>query len=206
LNTDKQQLSSSSLLRFTAALVMFFLFALHAHAQTTDTSTVYKEEPAAPKLPPPAHSPKKAAILSAVLPGLGQIYNHKYWKVPVIYAAGVGLGYFFAFEQQQYTYYNNAYQQRTSGNAAAVDPALAAFDNYRLLSDKDYYNHYRDLAVIGMSVLYVLNVLDAAVDAHLWHFKEQISDNLSIHLRPALNPVYGMVLPAPGLRLSLRLH
>lgn len=158
--------------------------------------------PGAAKTPlPEDHSPKKAAALSAMLPGLGQVYNKKYWKVPVIYGALAGLGYFFWYEQVQFDLFTAAYHKSLAGNTTAIDPSLRRYDTATLLEWKNYFNRYRDLSIIGISLVYVVNILDATVDAHLWHFEKKISDDLSLRVSPGCNPVYGQVFPAPALHL-----
>jgi hypothetical protein len=137
-----------------------------------------------------------------MLPGLGQIYNHKYWKVPVIYGALSGLGYFLWYEQTQFDLFTAAYHNSLAGNIASIDPSIRRYDSATMLEWKNYFNRYRDLAVIGITVVYVINILDATVDAHLWHFDKNISDDLSLHVSPSCTPLFGQVLPAPALRLS----
>jgi hypothetical protein len=170
-----------------------------------DTSVFSNQQPSLQTPKPPIHSPKKAAILSAILPGAGQAYNHKYWKMPVIYAGFAGLGYFFAFEETRFDLYSNAYQQSVKGNTNLIDPSIRAqgYDTQQLLDEKMFYNRYRDLAFIGCTALYLLNIVDAAVDAHFWHFKENMSDDLTFHIKPSCLPVAGSILPVPALRLSL---
>jgi hypothetical protein len=158
------------------------------------------------KTPPPAHSPKKAALLSAVLPGAGQAFNHKYWKIPVIYAGGAGLGYFFWYEQTTFDFFTKAYHQSLAHNYSAIDPSLRNYTADDLLSQKNRFNRYRDLSVIAMTALYVLNILDATVDAHLWHFEQNISDDLTLRTKPTAIPLFGSPLPAPGLSLTLSFH
>jgi hypothetical protein len=138
---------------------------------------------------PPVHSPKKAATMSALLPGLGQIYNKKYWKVPVIYAALGGLGYGFGWNQKYFKYYKNALHFRYDNNASTIDP-LPLYPDEALVTYKNYYQRYRDACVIGMAAIYTLQVLDAAVDAHLFYF--DVGPDLSLQWTPrAESQVYG---------------
>ena len=149
------------------------------------------------------HSPKKAALMSTIVPGLGQVYNHKYWKMPVIYGAFAGLGYFFWYEQKQFDIFTAAYHKSLAGNTAAIDPSIRFYDSSQLLEWKNYFNRYRDLSIIGITLVYVINIVDATVDAHLWHFDKNISDDLSMRFSPGLSPVFGSVMPAPGVHLTL---
>lgn len=126
------------------------------------------------------HSPKKAALMSTFLPGLGQIYNKKYWKVPVIYAGEATLLYFYHWNNIRYIEYNKAYIDLVNGNIADYKGVTSSD---RLKQAKDYYRRYRDLNIIGMFALYVLNIIDASVDAHLYHF--DVSKDLSLSIQPA---------------------
>ena len=130
-------------------------------------------------------SPKKAAIMSACLPGLGQVYNHKYWKVPVIYAGFGGLIYGFTWNQSLFKTYRDALRIRYDGNASTIDD-FPAYSDDDLVTLKNYYQRYRDLCVIGMAALYTLQVLDAVVDAHLSSFN--VSDDTSLNISPAVAP------------------
>ncbi len=129
------------------------------------------------------HSPKKATILSAVLPGAGQFYNEKYWKMPVIYAGFGTLGYFIYANQSKYNDYKQALKYRTDNDPATVD-TYPQYSAEGLLQAKNYYRRNLELSYIFTVVLYALNVVDAAVDAHFYEF--DINDNLSLKLQPTL--------------------
>jgi hypothetical protein len=137
---------------------------------------------------PSVHSPKKAGWMSAALPGLGQIYNKKYWKAPVIYVAFGTLTYFLIDHNNTYQDYREAYIRRTDDdpNNDDIYPQYTV-ENLRVL--KDIYWKKRDLDVILMALLYTLNVLDAIVDAHF--FTYDISEDLSLHIDPVLKPNFG---------------
>jgi len=149
------------------------------------------------------HNPKKAAVYSTLIPGLGQAYNHKYWKIPLIYAAGISLGYLFHYEESRFELFTTAYHQSVAGQTSQIDPSIAGWDTGQLLEWKNYYNRYRDLCFIGCTAVYLLNILDATVDAHLWHFKQNMGDDLSFRVQPSCIPVMGSTLPAPALSLKL---
>jgi hypothetical protein len=124
---------------------------------------------------------RKAAIMSAIIPGLGQAYNRKYWKIPVIYGGLAGLSYIFKINHEQYTGY------RTSLRAAAdLDSSTVNTSGYsleQLRAQKIYYKKNRDFAAIGVCVIYLLNIIDANVDAHLKTF--DVSDDLGMIISPA---------------------
>jgi hypothetical protein len=160
------------------------------------------------KLPPP----KKAAILSACLPGLGQAYNRtlirpdgsrvkSLWKIPVIYAGFGGLAYGFAWNQAFVKDYRDALRLRYDDDSTTVDQFPRYTDN-DLVTLKNYYQRYRDLCIIGFAALYTLQIVDAAVDAHLSTF--DVSENLSLNVRPAFYPTTTGVVGVIGLRLSYR--
>lgn len=135
--------------------------------------------------PPTEHSPLKATMLSATLPGLGQIYNGKYWKVPIIYAAYGGVAYALNFNNTNYQRFRRAWVARVDGNPNTTDefPRIATD---RLLRATNYYRRNLELTYIVAAAVYVLNILDATVDAHLLDF--DVGDDLSMKLSPAMMP------------------
>lgn len=145
------------------------------------------------------HSPRKASIYSAVLPGAGQAYNKKYWKIPVIYAGFGVLGYFVKTNNDEYKIYKNAYKFRLDGDESTVDQFVGIYADQDLVTLKNFYRRNRDLSIIGMSVLYILNIIDASVDAHLFHFN--VSDDLTLQVEPSLQ--YGLnTHPSVALRMK----
>jgi len=152
-------------------------------------------------------NPKHATLLSTVLPGAGQVYNQKYWKVPVIYAAFVGLGYIFKINEDGYKQFDDEYRYRLthvdpSGVEQKKDLSLTLYTDDNLLTVKNDYERYRNLAVIGMAAIYVLNIVDAAVDAHMFTF--DVSDNLSLRIQPSLLYTAQNNLPKTGIGISLK--
>ena len=148
------------------------------------------------------HSPRKATILSMVVPGAGQIYNHKWWKVPIIYGGGAALFYSFTFSQNFYRSFVDAYKYRTDMDSTTVDQyPLISTEN--LLVAKDYYRRNRDLSIIGLGLLYVANVVDAYVDAQLFDF--DVSDNLSLHWQPQMQVMNtGQMYAGIGFNLNIK--
>jgi hypothetical protein len=120
-------------------------------------------------------APTKAAFYSAILPGLGQVYNKKYWKVPLVYG-GIGLSvYYYTFNNNKYHEYRDAYKDRLAGRP--VEGVYANVDNDRLLRGQRFHQRNRDLSMLCAVGAYVLNIIDANVDAHLKQFN--VNDNLS---------------------------
>jgi len=122
-------------------------------------------------------SPAKAAFYSTVVPGLGQVYNKSYWKVPIIYV-GIGTGlYFYIDNQKKYNQYQNEYKKRLQGIHDVNDPKYGRLDNDRLVRGQRYYQKNRDLSLVITIAIYALNIVDANVDAHLQQFN--VDDDLS---------------------------
>ena len=143
-----------------------------------------------------ARSPKKACILSAILPGAGQIYNKKYWKVPLVYVA-IGVPVWFAYDtHKEYKLYKEAYISRTDNDPATLDD-FPLYTDSQLKENVDFYRRYRDMNFFLIGLMYALNIVDASVDAHLSTFN--VSNDLSFHLSPApysssLRPQLGFTL------------
>lgn len=125
-------------------------------------------------------TPAKAAFYSAVLPGLGQAYNKKYWKIPLVYGAiGTSL-YFYSDSNKKYNQYRDAYKRRLEGY---TDDQFSYLDNSRLIAGQKFYQRNRDLSALMAVGFYVLNIIEANVDAALTQFN--VNENLSV--RPNLN-------------------
>ncbi len=154
------------------------------------------------------HSISKAAIFSAVLPGLGQVYNKKAWKVPIIYAGFGVMGYFIVNNNNEYQLYRQAYVYTANDETYPTDnPYVGKYTLDQLQTGMDFYRRNRDLTIIITSLWYVLNILEAYVDAHFFDY--DISEDLSLRLAPtatpSLNPMVTSVNSvAPGLKISLK--
>lgn len=178
---------------FSLLFLLGFLFSKNAFGQAevyTDkeqsdsTYTIQESDKIEVPEEKKPHSPKKAVLLSAALPGLGQIYNKKYWKLPIIYAGFGGLGYSIFANTRNWKTYRNAYKLRVDEDPSTVDEFDGRVSENNLLDLKNYYKRNLDLSVIFTVVLYALNLVDAAVDAHLFYYN--VSDDLSMHVRPVL--------------------
>ena len=128
------------------------------------------------------HNPRTATISSALLPGLGQVYNGKYWKVPLIYGAGGALVYAFQYNQSKYLQYREAYDAGDINEIYIIDGYPRTYDQLPL--GRDYYRRYRDISLFGLIGVYLLNIVDAMVDAYFTRF--DISDDLTMHIEPAI--------------------
>ena len=125
-------------------------------------------------------SPSKAAFYSAILPGLGQVYNKSYWKVPIVYGAMGFSIYNYAWNNKQYHMYRDAYKDLLAGRA--LTGKLEGLDANRLIRAQKFHQRNRDLSMLITAGLYLLNIVEANVDAHLSQFN--VNENLS--LRPDL--------------------
>jgi hypothetical protein len=113
--------------------------------------------------------PAKAGFYSVILPGLGQIYNKKYWKVPLVYGAIGTSMYFYIDNQKQYNIYRDEYKNRLAGNQSNSE-YLANLSNSQLLSAQKQFKRNSDLSLLFAIGFYVLNIIDANVDASLSQF------------------------------------
>jgi hypothetical protein len=145
-------------------------------------------------------NPKRALWLALVLPGAGQIYNRKYWKLPIFYGGFIGCIYALSWNNTMYNDYSQAYLDISDN-----DPSTASYNKFLHLgveinssnearyrdlfrSRKDKYRRWRDMSVIAMVVVYALSVIDAYVDAELSEF--DISKDLSLRVQPTAIPTH----------------
>jgi len=151
------------------------------------------------------HSPRLAALYSAIVPGMGQFYNEKYWKIPIVYALGALAAYQIKSNHQNYLLFRNVYFNIIDGNDrndSEIDDYLLIFDEDRAERRVDNYKRDRDYWIILAGLFYVLNIVDATVDAHLREFN--INQDLSLNIKPSIqsNPYSNM---HAGLSLNFRL-
>ncbi|MEI7981952.1 MAG: DUF5683 domain-containing protein [Bacteroidota bacterium] len=164
------------------------------------TDTTYNETP--DSIMEKRHSPTKATIMSACLPGLGQVYNKKYWKVPIVYA-GIGvLTYFIYTNADEYMNYKCAYIESSYGNLNGnYSDLVNKYSKDELLSSREFYRRNLEISCLLTAVWYALNILDATVDAHLYTFN--ISEKLTLRIEPTMQPTGISLKPATGIRISL---
>lgn len=189
---------------FVAFFCFHFFFVVGCLGQNTTNST---QEPL-PKMPSPTttdttpvHSPKKAALRSAIIPGWGQAYNKKYWKMPIIYA---GLGtcvYFITTNQIEYNHLKKAYLLRIDDDPNTQDLRYATdIPNEVIYDYMETYRGYLEWSVIATVAIYALNIIDATVDAHLFTF--DVSDDLSLRWQPTMQMAYNKWQPTLSLQLK----
>jgi Family of unknown function (DUF5683) len=149
--------------------------------------------------------PRRATVLSAILPGAGQVYNRKYWKVPIIYAVAGGFGYLFVTTNKQYKEYKQALISRYDDDTSTPE-LYPKFDDANLVSLKKKYKRRRDMCAVGIGAVYLLNIIDANVDAHLKKFDEKINEKLSLSIRPCANALLTLQQPVYYSGLKFRLN
>ena len=164
--------------RFLIVLLMVLISIGNSYAQ--ENSIVVKK-----------HNPKKATLYSAVLPGLGQAYNKKYWKIPVVYAGIGAIGYLAISNGNGYKDYRLAYDYQSGVTTDVSDDIKELAGKYsaeNLISIRDNYRRNMELSWIIMALWYGLNIIDATVDAHFFYYF--IDDDLSLKVEPVLQTNY----------------
>lgn len=134
--------------------------------------------------------PKKASVLSAVMPGLGQIYNKQAWKLPFIYGGLFTIGYFVNYNHQYFQSLRNAFIAETDNDPTTINPFQLTSD--ALNTRVEQFRRDRDYLIIVGVITYLLNVVDAHISAHLEEFA--INDELSLGFEPSY------VAPPNGIR------
>lgn len=160
------------------------------------------------------HSPGKALLLSAVLPGAGQVYNRQVWKVPIVYAALGVVGYLTYNNFTQMKYYRDEYLYRVDNNNQTQypdNPDMVATPTSNIYNLYEAYNQTFQLSVIVAAAIYGLNLLDAYIYGHLFDF--QITDDLTLNMSPTLMPtgnfahtsnLWNMPVFTPAASITLR--
>ncbi len=148
--------------------------------------------------------PRKAMIRSIIFPGLGQLYNKRWWKLPLVYGGFFSIWLVYDFNQRYYKEYLSEVQYRTLHNQEAT-PKYAAYRYEAIVNAKDYYRRNRDLSILGGVAFYAIQVIDAYVDAKL--FRYDISDELSLKVIPSFQTqsIYNAYAPVPSLKIRLSL-
>lgn len=169
------------------------MVAMDTVLTNSDTATQIKENNNHKPKKEKIHSPKVAAWLSAAVPGLGQVYNRKYWKLPVVYAGLGATGYLIYHYNKNYVLYRTEYRYRlnpsvdivNTGIKAVPNPDLADLETENIYALETQNRRNMEICIIAISLVYILNIVDAAVDAHLMHY--DISKDLSMRIIPCYN-------------------
>ena len=169
-------------------LLIAFLFTTNSFTQE-DTISFDELDPSSPSI---------AAFYSAVFPGIGQAYNKKYWKIPIVYTAIGTSIYSYDFNKKKYWNYRNAYKSRKAGYTNDEFQNLI-LDDERLLDGAEFHKKNKDLSMVFIIGFYILNILDANIDSHL----KQYNVNESLTLNPYLDPGHNFKSESIGLSLNL---
>jgi len=170
----------------------------HLDTRLVDTATIvladkilFADSLIAPR-PSFMPDPAKATWYALVCPGLGQIYNRSYWKVPILYGGIATFSYLIMWNGRMYNDYRNAYHDFKDNDpfTNSYQQVLANMPNSNnveniLKSRRDLYRRNRDMAIFGMVALYLVSVMDAFVDAQLYNFS--VSEDLSFQVEPVIN-------------------
>lgn len=178
-------------------LICFLLCTCFGFSQTDSTAVVADTT---------THSIRKAVLFSAFVPGAGQIYNHiampkgrkkAYWKVPLIYAGLGATGYFLLKNNRMKNDLRTEYENRQAGETPSDQ--FIQYDDDGLLTLYTSARSNRDLCIIGLTAVYLLNVVDAGVEAHFVNF--DVSEDLSLSFHPVVLSGY-----TPGVSMRLNFH
>lgn len=180
-----------------------FSFSAFAQNEVADSIKNNTTEIIIDSVKTPVHSPHKASIYSMILPGLGQAYNKKYWKIPILYAGFGTLVYFINMNNREYDLYRNAYYHSLLDDGSPpVNDYESLYSQQTLLDYKNYYRRNRDFTYILTALLYIINIVDATVDAHLMTWN--VDDDLSLNVQPALIPGVDRFKPNGGISFTLK--
>ena len=170
-------------------LLLILLTLAWQGIKAQDTLILTQDDPVQTASIKNSHSPKKATLL-AFIPGAGQAYNHKYWKMPIVYA-GFGVTTYFAITNgQDYRLYRDAYDYKmgikTDVSQHAIEEA-AKYTEDNLITLRDYYRSNMELSWIVTAAWYILQIIDANVDAHFFYY--DVGDDLTLHVEPQFNTI-----------------
>ena len=179
---------------FIIALQCCWLLQVKAQSTTAVDTTIKgsvtdSTQKSTAKLLMKEHSPRKAAIRSAIIPGWGQAYNKKYWKIPIVYAAlGTTAG-FFIFNNREYIDSRDAYRNNLDNdpsNDYLIKPKFQQADAEAIRQYRISVRQYVDYSALIFLLFWGLNVVDATVDGHLKAF--EVGDDLSLQVNPTYIP------------------
>lgn len=194
---DKAQIAKTKkTVLLTLAIVIVFTIAVPLRVQAQQDTTQNSSNSTSVQ----EHSPLKAVVLSAIVPGLGQAYNRKLWKVPLIYAGFGSLIYFADYNAQKYDTFSRYYAN--SQVKGPIELETGGIEAKGLQVRKKHYKRMRDLTYIMIAGLYVLNIIDASVDAHMFYY--DVSKDLSFRVEPAIFQINKEESQTMGIRLALQ--
>jgi 26S proteasome regulatory complex component len=143
--------------------------------------------------------PGKSTVYSILLPGLGQVYNGEYWKIPIYWGAMAGGVYYYATNRRNYQRYKWIYDQATSTEPDVEKPPISAEN---ALYYRDVFRRYRDYSILATALFYVVQIVDANVFAYMQDF--EMDDDISLRIEPTVITPEFASAPAMGVGLTLR--
>ncbi|MGY5846975.1 DUF5683 domain-containing protein [Salegentibacter sp. HM20] len=165
---------------FSCLVIFILFFSTATYAQQDSIAAQPEIVPEEEYEPYDPLAPARAAFYSAILPGLGQAYNKKYWKIPIAYG-GLATGiYFYINNDKEYNRFRDAYKDRLAGRPNELDGRIT---NDGLLRAQRFYRRNKEISLLVTAGVYILNIIDANIDAHLRQFN--VSEDLSLH--PKMN-------------------
>jgi len=175
--------------RYYAGVGAFYL------ASVADAILVYNKN---------THSPAAATILSTIVPGMGQVYNKKYWKVPIVYGGLSTLYFLVNWNNRGYIRFKNAISRYPNDEFNKGEkPYVRTVEEFALY--RDIYRKNRDVSFVSLMAFYVLNIIDANVDANLYDWN--VNDDLAVHVEPTIiNNFATTVYTQPAFGLSCRIN
>lgn len=141
--------------------------------------------------------PQRAALLSAILPGLGQAYNQQYWKVPIVVSGVIAFGHFINYNNQLYHAFRNAAILEADNDDSTVNPYEGIVsEEASLVQNRDNFRRSRDYLIILGTAFYLLQIVDAHVSAHLNEF--EVNEDLAISIEPTIqsSPLFSQAVGA----------
>ena len=177
---------------FCTFCIFFFTFStFNGNAQADTVSLVQVKK----------HSPKKATLL-ALIPGAGQIYNKKYWKLPIVYGGLGTTGFLIYYYGDLTSEYRKEYVARANQDTIHFNPGLASQSDEQILAQRNFYRRNMEICIGACVIIYALSILDATVDAHLFYY--DVSDNLAVAIKPKIH--YNIInrTASPSLSLVLK--
>lgn len=178
--------SKSNFFLFFFLLIISIASAQQDSLAVTSEKATKKEVKEKEYKPYNALAPSKAAFYSAILPGLGQAYNGSYWKIPLAYG-GIGTGvYFYLNNDKEYDKYRDAYKDRLAGRP---DEFQGRITTDGLIRAQEFYQKNKEISILVTVGVYILNIIDANVEAHLRQFN--VDEDLSVKPNMDFNALSG---------------
>jgi len=172
---------------FYILLSIFSLYNCNAQIDTQIDTLLIKK-----------HDPKKASWL-ALIPGAGQIYNKKYWKLPIVYGGIASSGFLIYYFAERTVVYSKEYRARINNDDEDTwNPALSHLITPSIEASRNTYRRNMEISVAAFTIIYILSILDACVDAHLYYY--DVSDNLSLGLKPKID--YNHINKTPSFNIA----